>query len=79
MPQKIHAAHEKDSHDLLLELVTQGNSMVDLLAAIEKHMNDQNGKVSDSCTAIARLQTINKAFYGVLAVIGGALLKLFVD
>ena len=77
MPQKITDAHAKDSHDLLLELVTQGNSMVDLLAAIEKHMKEQNGKVDDSCIAIARLQTVNKAFYGVLAVIGGALLKLF--
>ena len=79
MPQKITDAHAKNEHDLLLELVAQGNSTIDVLKEIEQHLRDQNGKVSESCTAIAKLQTVNKAFYGVLAVIGGALLKLFVD
>lgn len=84
MPQKIEAAHMKESHDLLIEIVAQGNSMIDTLEAIEAHLREQNGKVNKSCdeitkahTSIAKLETINRAFYGVLAVIGGVLIKMF--
>jgi len=76
MPQHIDYQGKSD-HDLLVELVAQGNSTVERLRSIDDHLDKQNGKVDDSCKDIARLQTINKAFYGVLAVIGGALIKIF--
>jgi 3'-phosphoadenosine 5'-phosphosulfate sulfotransferase (PAPS reductase)/FAD synthetase len=78
MPQHIDYVGKSD-HDLLVELVAQGNSTVERLKSIDNHLEEQNGKVTKSCTAIAKLETVNKAFYGVLAVIGGARIKIFVD
>ena len=75
MPQHIDLQGQSD-HDLLVQLVTQGNSTVERLKSIDNHLDEQNGKVNKTCTAIAKLETINKAFYGVLAVIGGAIIKI---
>jgi hypothetical protein len=41
--------------------------------------NEQNGKVAKSCTRLTKLETVNKVVYGVLAVIGGAIIKVFVE
>ncbi len=77
MPQAIKDYQDKPSHDLLVELVAQGNSVVEKLTAMEKHLAEQNGKVSKSCDRLTKLETVNKVVYGILAAIGGIIAKLF--
>jgi len=43
MPQKIYNYNEKTEHDLLVELVIQGNSTLDHLGKIETHLSTING------------------------------------
>ncbi len=49
------------------------------LENIEGHLLSRPDDMRPICNRLTKLETINKAFYGVLAVVGGALIKIFAD
>jgi hypothetical protein len=49
------------------------------IAGIKTLQGEQNGTVTKNCNRLTHLETVNKVVYGVLAVIGGAIIKVFVE
>jgi hypothetical protein len=49
------------------------------IAGIKTLQSEQNGTVTKNCNRLTHLETVNKVVYGILAVIGGAIIKVFVE
>ena len=49
------------------------------IADMKTLQGGQNVIVAKNCNRLTRLETVNKVVYGVLAVIGGALIKVFAE
>ena len=57
MPEKIEHCERKKNHDLLVELVGQGNSTVAQGAEIVRHLARLNGSVESNANRITTLES----------------------
>ena len=57
MPEKIENYERKKNHDLLVELVIQGNSTVAQGAEIVRHLETLNGSVESNAKCISTLDS----------------------
>jgi hypothetical protein len=69
----------KTAREALLLVASEVRQMRHDIAGVKTLQGEQNVTVTKNCNRLTHLETVNKVVYGVLAVIGGAIIKVFVE